>query len=140
MSGETRLERLLSGMGPELLPGEFVFCTFPGAQYGDFASLRPVAMVRETEGMTLIVPLEEAEQAGLVFDTGYREIVLRVHSSLEAVGLSAAVSSALAGAEIPANIVAGARHDHLFVPARQAGKALEVLRRLQADSRPLARR
>jgi hypothetical protein len=64
--------------------------------------------------------------------TGWARITLNVHSSLAAVGLTAAVSQALAGAGIPANIVAAACHDHVFVPWDRRADALAILHRLSA--------
>jgi hypothetical protein len=56
-----------------------------------------------------------------------RWITLGVISSLEAVGLTSAVSQALTEARISCNVVAAYSHDHLFVPAKDAERALEVL-------------
>jgi len=65
-----------------------------------------------------------------------RRITLRVNSALDGVGLTAAVSAALARKGIPANVVAAYHHDHVFVPAAQAEAALEVLRSLAAETQP----
>ena len=54
-----------------------------------------------------------------------------VHSDLNAVGLTAAFASALGGAGISCNVVAGAYHDHLFVPVERADDAMRALRSLQ---------
>ncbi len=58
-----------------------------------------------------------------------------MHSSLEAVGLTAAVSAALTEAKISCNVLAGFHHDHLLVPVADAERALEVLHELSAGSR-----
>ena len=52
MHGETDLKKMLSNMSPELLDDEFVFCTFENAQYGEHANLQPIAVVKESEGLT----------------------------------------------------------------------------------------
>ncbi|CCA53561.1 hypothetical protein SVEN_0274 [Streptomyces venezuelae ATCC 10712] len=57
-------------------------------------------------------------------------ITLRVHSALDAVGLTAAVAGALAEAGLSCNVVAGFHHDHLFVEHARAQEALAVLDRL----------
>lgn len=49
-------------------------------------------------------------------------------------GLTAAVSRALADAGLSCNVVAGFHHDHLFVPYEDAEHAVEILRRLAQDS------
>ena len=78
-------------------------------------------MIREDEGLTAI----RAHPDG-----GWARISLEVHSSLSAVGLSAALSSALADAGISANIVAALRHDHLFVPWDRREEAMHCLQSL----------
>ena len=127
MTGETNLETLLASMSPELMDGEYVFCTFEDAQYGDHRELRPVAAVRESEGLTLVLPKSAADQRGLEYGTVFRGITLAVHSSLEAVGLTAAVSGKLGEHGISANIIAGYYHDHVFVKREHAKRAIEIL-------------
>ena len=127
MPGETNLEKLLASMSPELLAGEFVFCTFPGAAYGDHAELEPVASFQEKEGLTLVIPKSRAVANSIPFDSVFRCITLNVHSSLEAVGLTAAFSGKLAEHGISANVIAGYFHDHIFVQAEKAGQALAAL-------------
>jgi hypothetical protein len=93
-----------------------------------------VAWVREDEGLTLVLREQDANRAGLAYDRAMQWITLRVHSALDVVGLTAAVSTALAVAGVSANVVAGLHHDHIFVPAGQGEQALEVLRALSAAS------
>ena len=88
----------------------------------------------ETEGLTLIVDADTALRHSLAFDGVYRMITLTVESSLTDVGLTACVATALAEEGISANMVAAKHHDHLFVPATDALRALELLRTLQADA------
>lgn len=127
MSGITEIKTLLSEMTPELLDGEYVFVTLEVSQYGDGVELEPVAMCLEEEGMSLTVPRARAEAAGLAFDGVFRQISLGVNSSLEAIGLTAAIAAALTREHIAANVVAGRYHDHLFVPADRATDALAAL-------------
>jgi uncharacterized protein len=94
------------------------------------AELLPFAVVREDEGTTIVLPRTEADRHGLGYVAVSRRITLGVHSSLEAIGLTAAVSTALAGRGISCNVIAGVHHDHLFVPDDRAEEALEVLRKL----------
>ncbi len=126
MSGITELDELLRSMKPELLQGEFVFCTVAG-ELSEYLSLAPVATFMEVEGLTLVLKREAAEQAGLVFDGCFRQITLTIHSSLEAVGLTAAVSNKLAERGISANVIAAFYHDHIFVQAAKAQNALCAL-------------
>ncbi|WP_447746125.1 ACT domain-containing protein [Pseudomonas nicosulfuronedens] len=128
MAGETSLAALLRGMTPVLNDGEYVFCTLPDGQLP--AGLQPLGSFRESEGLTLILPRSEAEQAGLTFDYVAAWLTLEVHSALQAVGLTAAVASALANAGISCNVVAAWYHDHLFVAQADGPRALDVLRAL----------
>ena len=47
-------------------------------------------------------------------------LTLSIQSSLEAVGLTAAVSARLAERDIACNVLAGYHHDHLLVPVARA--------------------
>jgi len=127
LAGETNLKKILDSMSPKLIDGEYVFCTVQSAQYGDYAEARPIATFNEEEGLTLVLLKESAEELGLSYEGLFRCITLTVHSSLETVGLTAAVSSKLSEHGISANVVAAYYHDHVFVPSRFAEKALRVL-------------
>jgi dihydrofolate reductase len=130
----TDLAELIRSMRPELLDGECEYCTVPGAAVP--AGLVPVATMSEPEGLTLVLPADEAVSAGLAGSFRCRQITLRVHSALDAVGLTAAVATALAGDNISCNVIAGFHHDHLFVAttdAERAMAALEALAHTRAD-------
>jgi len=127
MSGETNLEKLLASMAPELMDGEYVFCTFPNARYGDYQDLEPVAAINESEGLTLLIPKSKADEKNFAYETAFKGISLSVHSSLDAVGLTAAFSSKLAVHGISANVFAGYYHDHIFVQSELAQSAIEAL-------------
>lgn len=127
MHGETDLGKLLASLSPTLMEGEFVFCTFEGARYGDHAHLEPIGAFSEAQGLTLVVPLSRALEAGLECEAAYSGITLGVHSSLDAVGLTAAFSRALADCGISANVIAGYYHDHLFVRSEHAQRAIAAL-------------
>jgi hypothetical protein len=118
---------MLADLRPSLLPGEFVFCSLPGAHYGDYAELAPLASVIEPEGLSLVLPREGADRAGFTYQSVHRCISLGVHSSLDAVGLTAAVAGRLAARGISANVIAGCFHDHILVPADRADEALASL-------------
>ena len=127
MPGEKNLQRMLATLEPVLLDTEYVFCSLENASFGDQPELAPIAAFMESEGLTLVIPREEAERHQITFTATFRCITLQLHSSLEAVGLTAAVSSALAKHGISANIIAAFFHDHVFVPTARAGEALAVL-------------
>ena len=129
MPGEKDIETLLASMAPELSTNEYVFCACQGA-YADFASLSPLASFVEEEGLTLVLTKEAATQANLPFDSVFRAITLKIHSSLDAVGLTAAVSTKLTEHGISANVIAAYYHDHIFVPTGRAEEALSALHEL----------
>ncbi|MDC7235593.1 MAG: ACT domain-containing protein [Spirochaetales bacterium] len=134
MAGEEDLNVLLSSMTPVLNPGEFVFVSLEGG-IGDYPYLEPLCSFSEKEGLTLIIPVLNADEYSLPYDAVFRYITLEVHSSLEAVGLTAAVSSKLAQDGISANVVAAYYHDHIFVQSELAEKALKSLKELSGSSR-----
>jgi hypothetical protein len=115
LSGERDLARLLAALDPQLYPERYSFArtSDPALKDGDFA------IVREAEGLTLICPDPAGEWA---------RISLGVHSSLDAVGLTAAFSAKLAAAGISANVVAAHYHDHIFVQWSRREEALACLR------------
>ncbi len=126
MSGIKNLELLLQSMSPELMAGDYVFCTVDGA-LSDYLSLEPIATFREPEGLTLVLEAEKAQQAGLESSALFSLITLTVHSSLEAVGLTAAFATKLAEHGISTNVIAGYYHDHIFVQKEKAQQALQAL-------------
>ena len=130
MTGEKNLEKLLASMSPTLMDGEYVFCTFDNARYGEHAELEPIAAFTETEGLTLVIPKSKADEHRLNYQLVFRGITLNVHSSLDAVGLTAAISSKLAEHGISANVIAGYFHDHIFVQKEHAEKAIAALNEL----------
>jgi hypothetical protein len=138
MSGERDFETLLRSLAPELIDGEYVFCTFEGAQYGDRADLEPIAALQEREGLTLVIPRAKAEEQHLPYESVFCGITLTVHSSLDAVGLTAAIATQLTQYNISANVIAGYFHDHIFVPCDQAETAIAALHTLAQSSRSRA--
>jgi hypothetical protein len=128
VSGERDLSILLRNLRPDLRPGRWVFTSAASIPAG----ARPVATVVEVEGVTMVLEEAEADRLGLAHDLVLSMITLRVHSALDAVGLTAAVSTALAGAGIGCNVIAGRFHDHLFVPVGDEQAALAVLAALGA--------
>jgi len=133
MSVETKLDTLIASMSPELMDEDYVFCTFPNTFYGQLKDLQPCAAVQEDEGLTLIFSKIKADENNLKYETIFKRISLKVHSSLEAVGLTAAFSKALSETGISANVIAGFYHDHIFVQAEEAEKAVQVLKELSAS-------
>jgi hypothetical protein len=115
LAGERDLSRLLAALDPQLHAERYSFTTTSNQLLGNGA----FAIVREAEGLTLVSPDPSGEWA---------RISLGAHSSLEAVGLTAALSTRLAEAGISANVVAALNHDHFFVPWDRREEALAALR------------
>ncbi|MEZ4608604.1 MAG: ACT domain-containing protein [Deinococcales bacterium] len=133
MSTEKDLQQLLKAMSPELLAGDYVFCSLPLANYGDYATTKPIASFQEAEGLSLVMLEEMAKDHQLDYQGLYRCISLRVHSSLEAVGLTAKIATKLREKGISANVIAAYFHDHIFVPSARAKEALSALLELSDE-------
>lgn len=130
MAGETSLATLLRSMSPQLNDGEYVFCSLTDPSL--LQDCEVLGSFREHEGLTVILPRQQAERLGLAFDYVAAWITLNVHSALEAVGLTAAFAGALGQAGISCNVIAGYYHDHLFIGQADARRAMQVLQKLAA--------
>jgi uncharacterized protein len=125
MTGQTNLNVLLKTMKPVHNTGDYVFCTL-----SSLTGINPDEMLmlfKEQEGYTIITSREMATTLQLPYSFVAAWITLTVHSSLEAVGLTAAFSAALAKEGISCNVVAAYYHDHIFVDKKDAAKAMAVL-------------
>ena len=125
---------MIAGMMPMRRDGVWAFCTYAGDCPLDLVQAA-LATFREDEGLSLILPFEAARAAGLDGLQPMTCITLGVYSALDGVGLTAAVSTALAEAGIACNMVAAFHHDHAFVPEADAERAMAVLGDLQARAR-----
>lgn len=134
LTGETDLARLLATMRPVRHPGEYVFCTAGPDSAAPVPAAQVLGSFREPEGLTLIMPRAAADAHGLPYGYVAAWLTLTVHSSLAAVGLTAAVAAALARENISCNVVAAYYHDHLFVAQADAERALQVLRTVAAEA------
>ena len=129
MTAETDITVLVRSLNPGVRHGEFVYVVVDDA-HAD--TLDYEARVHEVEGVSLVMRREDADAAGLPYDFVAAWITLAVHSSLAAVGLTAALTTALAERRISCNVIAGYHHDHLLVPLHRADDALVVLRKLSS--------
>ena len=110
---------MLAGLRPELHPEPHGISLQPAPVDGAFAC------IAEAEGLTVIAPLSV-----LPADPAWARISLALHSDLAAVGLTAALSGALARHGISANVIAGFHHDHILVPWGRRDDAMRVLQDL----------
>ena len=124
-SGETKIDQLIKLMSPRLNPGEYVFCSIDHSQ--KLPSVSIIGQFHEKEGTSIIISKKDADDLALSYSLVCVWITLEVHSSLSAVGLTAAFSVALAKENISCNVVAGFYHDHLFVPWKNKDQAMETL-------------
>ncbi|MEM7285068.1 MAG: ACT domain-containing protein [Actinomycetota bacterium] len=128
MAGETDLQAMLDTLTVTRRAGTYVFVTLPEpVALGDGVD----AVLEEAEGVTVVATRDAALDRGWPFDFEAAWLTLDVHSALEAVGLTAAFSSALGAQGIPCNVLAGFHHDHLLVPADRADDAIACLRGLR---------
>lgn len=128
MNGEKDLKKLLKNMKPKHNIGEYVFCMVRNTETIDLDHIE--MFFREEEGFTVILKKEAADSLNLDYSAIMSWITLTVHSSLEAVGLTAAFSKALSENNISCNVVAAYYHDHIFINKKDTEKAMEVLRKL----------
>ncbi|MDX1818753.1 MAG: ACT domain-containing protein [Marinobacter sp.] len=127
------LQDLITQLAPTLDPKSYVYCTVAKAKYGELEKLKPIVSLAELEGLTLVIPLEQAEAEGLDYYRVFRRITLKGHSSLEALGLTSVVTSLLAERGITTNVVAGFYHDHIFVPSDRTDEAMDALKELASQ-------
>jgi hypothetical protein len=125
MPGESDLNIILKTLKPFLHNGEYVFCQVPDQFPIDLNDI--ISYFKEGEGVTIILSKTTADRFKLPYSFVSAWITLRVHSSLESVGLTAAFSNALAAAGISCNVVAACFHDHIFVDIKDTQKTMEVL-------------
>ncbi|MCJ1302039.1 hypothetical protein MMC08_004840 [Hypocenomyce scalaris] len=134
---------MIASMKPRLHSDIFVYTTVP---YKDASQVLPHilpllhTLTHEEEGLSLLLPEAVAKKHSLPTNLSppLRHIELTVYSSLEGTGLTAAVASALSAVDIACNVVAGLRHDHLFVPEDKADEAVGVLEELARQTREIA--
>ncbi|WP_405411595.1 ACT domain-containing protein [Maribacter sp. Asnod1-A12] len=125
MAGETDLNILLRTLKPSLNKGNYVFISVKDIQHISRDNI--LFEFKEKEGITIILEQAKADELNFKYEFVASWITLTVHSALDAVGLTAAVSTALTKHNISCNVVAAYYHDHIFVSTKDTKKAMEVL-------------
>lgn len=128
MAGEKNIDKLIRGMTPRLNDGEYVFVTVK--DLNEIDRNLTIFEFKEEEGITIVIDRNKADELNYKYDFVAAWITLMVHSSLEAVGLTAVFSSALADNGISCNVIAAYYHDHIFVDKKDSDKAIRVLKQL----------
>jgi hypothetical protein len=126
--GERDLGRILATLVVRRRPGVFVYAVLGSGDAPVPAAAQ--AVVREDEGVTVVLERAAADAAGLTWSFPAAWLTVEVHTALEGVGLTAALARALAAEGIPCNVLAAYHHDHLLVPVDRADDALTALRAL----------
>lgn len=121
---ERNLGRLLAGLAPSVRPMPYVV-----VETDD--DVPAAAIIVEDEATTRIVERAVADAHALAYSFVAAWITCTIESDLEAVGMTAAISRALADAGIACNVLAGSRHDHLLVPWDRRDDAIAVLSALR---------
>ncbi len=132
MAGEEDLSKLIRSMNPSLEDGTFAFYHIPAdsAYPVQLLTENKVQMLfREKEGWTAILPTDHTGGESIQRTFTCKKITLNVHSSLDALGFLAAITTRLAAKlSIGVNPVSGYFHDHLFVAIGKEEAVMEALK------------
>lgn len=121
---------ILSDLNPVLSSTDYVYIHYPNNSIPDEA----IAFFREVEGLSLIVEKQWADARAIPYQLTLSHICINIQTSLELVGLTASLSTALTEANIPCNMVAAFHHDHIFIPSALKDRALQCILNLTKEN------
>jgi len=130
MSGQTNLSVVLKSLKISCDNTEYGFATVDNKTLPVDDEI--LGTFKEAEGLTIIAEKDFLQRKGMSFEGSYAKLTIDVYTSLELVGLTAVLASKLAENKIPANVVAGYFHDHIFVQYNLRKKAIEAIESLKA--------
>lgn len=140
MAGEEDLSTVIKSMSPSLDDETLVFAHIKANGGNELpyaisviAGMSVQMLFWENEGWTVILPEREAKEISLQAIFPCKKITLNVHSSLDAVGFMAAITTKLTQLRIGVNPVSGYFHDHLFVPVGKEDEVMEALKEMAEE-------
>jgi hypothetical protein len=132
MPGQTDLQTVLDSM--QIALDEVAYGFAMVAEDASPASKGILATFREDEGLTIIAPVAYLEKHRIKHEGPFAKLTVEVHTSLELVGLTAALTTKLTKHGISANVVAAYYHDHIFVPYNMRAQAVHALGELHGEN------
>lgn len=120
------LEDVLGALRVGRREGVFAVCSV-----GEIPDADVEAVVFEDEGITVVLPLDQAQALSLSWGLEAAWLTIEVRTALDGVGLTAALARALADVDVPCNVLAGYHHDHVLVPVEDADVAIEAIEALR---------
>ncbi len=132
MAGLDNLEETLRSMVVSCDEVKYGFATVKSTKSIVLEDLQ--ATFKEQEGLAIIAPKDVLEAKGIKYEGPFAKITIDVHTSLEMVGLTAALATELTKNDVSANVVAAYFHDHIFVQYDLRQKAMDAINYLKIDN------
>jgi len=114
-------------LSPELLPGSWDYVLLPSLANRNELLDVALAVVREPEGYTLILPLDQVLAEEIRRDGPFAAIRLNLQTSLHEHGITARISAVWAENGIPCKVIAGFYHDVFLCPWDRREEAIQLI-------------
>ncbi len=125
MAGNTNLQEVLNSLEVDCDHIQYGFTTTNAGNHTDSKEI--IATFWEDEGQTIVATVDFLEESKIPYDGPFAKLSIKVHTSLELVGLTAALSTKLTEEGISANVIAAYFHDHIFVQYTNKDQAIKAL-------------